>query len=80
MLAGQTNGADLADQLRLLTAKLTAPRWDAALLARFRAAAVESFDLHFASASARAARETGGVIRPDDRRWRPDRARRRCET
>ncbi len=28
VLAGQTNAADLPDQLRLLTAKLTHPRWD----------------------------------------------------
>ena len=70
-LAGQTNAADLPDQLRLLTLKLTHPRWDRTLLARFRGAAVESFDLHFSSASARAARELGGVLRPGDERWRP---------
>ena len=71
VLGGQTNAADLPDQLRLLTPKLTHPRWDPALLARFRGAAVESFDLNFSSASARAGRELGGVIRPDDQRWRP---------
>ena len=71
VLVGQTNGADLYDQLRLLTAKLTHPRWDAGMLARFRGAAVESFDLHFSSASARAQRELAGVLRPGDRRWRP---------
>ena len=71
VLAGQTNAADLPDQLRLLATKLTHPRWDPALFARFRAAAVESFDLHFSSASARAGREMGGVIRPNDQRWRP---------
>ncbi|HEY5711048.1 MAG TPA: insulinase family protein [Allosphingosinicella sp.] len=71
VLAGQTNSTDLADQLRLLTVKLTHPRWDSVLFARFRSAAVESFDLHFSSASARAARELGGVLRPADQRWRP---------
>ncbi|HYG29622.1 MAG TPA: insulinase family protein [Allosphingosinicella sp.] len=70
-LTGQANATELGDQMRLLTAKLVAPRWDAALLARFRTAAVESFDLHFSSAAARAARETGGVFRPGDRRWQP---------
>jgi zinc protease len=70
-LGGQTSAADLPDQLRLLTLKLTHPRWDRTLLERFRGAAVESFDLHFSSAAARAARELGGVIRPDDERWRP---------
>lgn len=71
VLAGQTNAADLPDQLRLLAAKLVAPNWDPTLFARFRSAAVQSFDLNFASASARAGREVGGVVRPDDRRWRP---------
>ena len=71
VLAGQTNAADLHDQLRLLTVKLTHPRWDPGLFARFRGAAIESFDLHFSSAAARASREIGGVLRPDDQRWRP---------
>jgi zinc protease len=71
VLAGATNAADLPDQLRLLATKLVRPRWDAALLQRFRSAAVESFDLNLSSASARAGRELGGVIRPNDQRWRP---------
>ena len=71
VLSGQTNPADLSDQLRLLVTKLTHPRWDPALFERFRAGAVESFDLHFTSASSRAQREMGGVIRPNDQRWRP---------
>ena len=71
VLGGATNAADLPDQLRFLAAKLVRPRWDAALLQRFRTAAVESFDLNLSSASARAARELGGVIRPNDQRWRP---------
>ena len=75
VLAGQTNAADLPDQLRLLTVKLTHPEWDPALFARFRAAAIESYDLQFSSAAARASRELGAVIRPNDSRWRPvDRA------
>ena len=44
---GQTNAAELADQLRLLATKLAHPRWDPALFARFRGAAVESYDLAF---------------------------------
>ncbi|HTU10856.1 MAG TPA: insulinase family protein [Allosphingosinicella sp.] len=71
VLAGGTNATDLADQLRFLATKLVRPRWDGSLLQRFRAAAVESFDLHTSSASARAGRELGGVIRPNDQRWRP---------
>jgi zinc protease len=71
VLGGATNGADLPDQLRFLAAKLMRPRWDAALLQRFRTAAVESFELNFSSASARAGRELSGIIRPGDQRWRP---------
>ncbi len=70
-LGGATNAADLPDQLRFLATKLVRPRWDPALLQRFRTAAVESFDLNSSSASARAGRELGGVIRPNDQRWRP---------
>ncbi|HZF94572.1 MAG TPA: insulinase family protein [Allosphingosinicella sp.] len=70
-LSGQSSPSELADQMRLLTAKLTHPRWDAALLERFRTAAAESYDLHFSSASARASRETGSFMRPGDRRWQP---------
>ncbi len=71
VLGGATNAADLPDQLRFLATKLVRPRWDAALLQRFRTAAVESFDLNSSSASARAGRELGGFIRPNDQRWRP---------
>ena len=70
VLAGQTNSVDLADQLRLLTTKLTHPRWDSGLFNRFHSAAVQSFDMHFASATGRASREVPGVIRPNDQRWR----------
>jgi zinc protease len=71
VVSGATNAADLPDQLRFLATKLVRPRWDPALLERFRTAAVESFDLNASSASARAGRELGGVIRPNDQRWRP---------
>ncbi len=71
VLSGQTSAGDLPDQLRLLATKLTHPSWDAALFARFRNAAVDSFDMHFSSASARAGRELNAVVRPNDQRWRP---------
>jgi zinc protease len=71
VLGGATNAADLRDQLRFLATKLVRPRWDSSLLQRFRAAAVESYDLNASSASARAGREMGGVLRPNDQRWRP---------
>src|SRR3546814_10449804 len=57
VLAGQTNGTDLVDQLRLLAAKLAYPRWDESLFRRYQASGLESYELHFASASARAKRE-----------------------
>jgi zinc protease len=71
VLAGTTNAQDLADQLRLLATKLAYPRWDAALFARYKAGALENYELSFASAAARAGREVGGVTHPGDARWRP---------
>jgi zinc protease len=71
VLAGATTAADLPDQLRLLTAKLTHPRWDAALLRRFQTNALQGFDLQFSTASARGQRELPAIIRPNDRRFEP---------
>jgi zinc protease len=71
VLSAATNSADLPDQLRLLTAKLTHPRWDPALFRRFQTSAIESFDLQFATASARGQRELSGLVRPGDRRFEP---------
>jgi len=69
VLAGSTNASDLPDELRLLATKLAFPRWDAALFDRFKAGWLESYDLSFASASSRAAREFGAVLHPGDQRW-----------
>jgi zinc protease len=71
VLGSGTNAGDLADQLRLFATKLAVPRWDAPLLARFKAGALEQYDLSFASASARAGREFAGFTRGGDRRWTP---------
>src|SRR3546814_8491509 len=46
VLAGQTNGTDLVDQLRLLAAKLAYPRWDESLFRRYQASGLESYELH----------------------------------
>jgi zinc protease len=70
-LAGRTNAAELTDELRLLTAKIAHPRWDPALFARFRAGALESYNLHFSSAAARGSREFSSLVRPGDQRARP---------
>lgn len=69
LLRGTTNGQDLADQLRLIATKLAYPRWDAPLFARFKAGALEAYDLSFASAAARAGRELSGFVRGGDARW-----------
>jgi zinc protease len=71
VLAGATTAADLPDQLRLLTAKLTHPRWDPALVRRSQTNALQSFELQFATAAARGSRELSGLIRPNDRRFQP---------
>ncbi|MEA1014967.1 insulinase family protein [Sphingosinicella sp. LY1275] len=71
VLRGVTNGNDLPDQLRLLATKLAKPRWDPALFARYKTGALESYDLAFASATARGGREFGGFARGGDARWMP---------
>jgi zinc protease len=71
VLGGSTTARDLKDQLRLLATKLAYPRWDEPLLQRMKAGALDSYDLAFASASARAGREFAGFTRPSDLRWRP---------
>jgi zinc protease len=70
-LRGTTTGRDLQDQLRLLATKISHPRWDPAVFARYKTGALESYDLAFSSAAARAGREFGGYVRPGDARWAP---------
>jgi zinc protease len=71
VLTGATSQEDLGDQLRLLTAKLTAPRWDPALFRRFQNGALQSYDLQFSTASGRGGRELAALLHPGDQRWRP---------
>jgi zinc protease len=70
-LSGSTNGQELGDQLRIMATKLSHPRWDPALFARFKTGALQSYDLAYASATARAGRELGGFLRSGDKRWAP---------
>jgi zinc protease len=70
-LSGTTNGQELGDQLRIMATKLAYPRWDAPLFARFKTGALQSYDLAFSSASARAGREMSAFVRGDDERWSP---------
>ncbi|MDB5668900.1 MAG: insulinase family protein [Alphaproteobacteria bacterium] len=69
VLAASTSAEDLPDQLRLLTTKLTHPRWDSDLFRRFLTNAVQSYDLQFATASARAGREIPSLLYSGDPRW-----------
>lgn len=70
-LSGVTDAAELGDQMRLLTAKLIAPHWDAKLFERAKRSAIENYELAFSSASARAGREFGSFARGGDPRWQP---------
>ncbi|MDB5690997.1 MAG: insulinase family protein, partial [Alphaproteobacteria bacterium] len=72
VMHGTTDGPQLGDQLRLLTTKLVAPHWDPALIQRYRASALENYDLSFASATARASREFSGLSHKGDLRWAPE--------
>jgi zinc protease len=72
VLRGNTDGPQLPDQLRLLATKLVAPHWDPALIERYKASALENYDLSFASASARAGREFPLFSHSGDRRWAPE--------
>lgn len=71
----ETRAADLLDQLRLMTAKLAAPGWDAVPVKRMKAqllAGLASFD---AAPEGVLARDFDAAVRDGDRRWAtPDRA------
>lgn len=71
VLSGSTNAEDLSDQLRVLALKLAHPRWDDAMFNRSKVSWLESYDLAFASAAARAGRESGAIMHPGDARWLP---------
>ena len=70
ILSGATDAEELPDQLRVLALKLAYPRWDVPLFNRAKADRLESYDLSFASAAARATREAGALMHPGDLRWR----------
>jgi zinc protease len=68
-LRGVTRAEELGDQLRLLTTKIVAPHFDAALFQRSKIAALENYELAFSSASSRMGREFSAVARGGDPRW-----------
>lgn len=71
VLGSQTSAPDLPDELRLLATKLADPGWDPRLFTRSQNETLSSYDLQYASASARAGRELRGFLRPNDKRVAP---------
>jgi zinc protease len=69
VLAALTSPADLEDQLKLLAAKLAAPRWDAAPVARGRAVALAGYDGYDQSPDGVLSRDLEGLLRDGDPRW-----------
>ncbi|MGN5374721.1 M16 family metallopeptidase [Sphingomonas hankookensis] len=73
-LSGITTAADLADQLKLIAAKLQSPAWDPAPVARARAVMLASYDALGASPDGVMARDLDGLLHAGDPRWgAPDR-------
>ena len=69
VIAGQTSPADLADQLRLIAAKLETPGWDAKPIARARALAIAGYAARIASPDAVIGNSLEKLLRADDPRW-----------
>ncbi len=65
----QTTPGDYADNLTLLAAKLAAPRWDAAPVARARAALLAGYAGLSSSPDGVLARDLEGLLRDGDPRW-----------
>ena len=65
----QTRASDLKDQLRLMAAAITTPRWDPAPVLRARASFLTGYDTLNASPSSVLNRDLGGLLRGGDPRW-----------
>lgn len=70
-LSAESKPEDLDDQLRLIAAKLAAPRWDAAPVERLRVGFLTGYDLNDATPNAVIDRNLRGWLTADDRRWSP---------
>jgi zinc protease len=68
-LVALTSSADLEDQLRLLAAKLVAPRWDPAPIARAKAVALAGYDGFDQSPDGVLSRDLEGLLHDGDPRW-----------
>lgn len=64
-----TRSADLADQLRLIAAKLAAPGWDPVPVERMKAQLLAGYGSFDASPDGVLARDIDGLLRNGDRRW-----------
>lgn len=74
VIKAETRGADLADQLRLIAAKLAFPGWDPAPVIRTRAQLLAGYDVMNASPSGVITRDLETLVRGGDQRWAsPDR-------
>ena len=74
-LSAESKPADLADQMRLIAAKLAQPRWDAAPIERLRVGYLTGYDLNDATPNAVLDRNLRGWLTGNDARWAaPDKA------
>lgn len=74
-LGAESSPDDLSDQLRLILAKLTSPRWDAAPVERLRTGFLTGYDLQDATPNAVLDRDLQSWVHDGDPRWTaPDRA------
>lgn len=69
VIRATTRPADLADQLKLIAAKLAFPRWDPAPVVRIRAALANGYDSGAASPTAVINRDLQGLLHGGDPRW-----------
>lgn len=70
-LSAESKPADLADQMKLLAAKLAFPRWDTAPIDRLRVGYLTGFDLNDATPNAVLDRNLRGWLTGNDARWTP---------
>ena len=70
-LSAESRPADLADQLRLMAAKLAMPRWDAAPVERLRIGLLTGYELNDATPNAVLDRNLRGWLTGNDARWTP---------
>lgn len=68
-LRAQTRASDLVDQLRLMAAAITLPRWDPAPVLRARNSFLTGYDTLESSPGSVLGRDLGGLLRGGDARW-----------